>query len=91
MQVNQDGYIPKNYICTWTLSMDNTIKYKLYIERSNTYEELSMALYGTNSYYVATNQKLTNTGTNPGEIKDTKTLQLFTRNLNTVSNGTFLL
>lgn len=71
--------------------MDNTIKYKLYIERSNTYEELSMALYGSNSYYVATNMKLTNTGTNPGEIKDTKTLQLFTRNLNTVSNGTFLL
>jgi len=40
MVVGINGYIPKNYICTWTVLMDSTIKYKLNIDRSGTSEEL---------------------------------------------------
>ena len=71
--------------------MDNSIVYKITIDRTQTKEELSMALYGTNSYDVATNSKLISTGTTPGEISRTKYLQLFSRNINTVMNDTFVI
>jgi len=33
-----------------------------------------MALYGANTYTIASNSKLVSTGSSPGEISDTKTL-----------------
>lgn len=61
--------------------MDTTIKYKLTIDRSSYGEELQMALYGSNTYAVEPNSKLLSTGSTPGEISDTKTLQIYTRNI----------
>ena len=60
--------------------MDSTIVYKIIIERSQSLEELSMALFGSNSYDVASDSKLVSTGSSPGEILKTKTLQIFSRN-----------
>jgi hypothetical protein len=90
-----NGVIPRNYFCTWEVSLDNKKGYYITIMRSTSvYEDLNLVISGIDRQELVTNRDLiSNTGQTIEKfaLMDAKTIKIFARNVYNAPRNTFLI